>query len=71
MVAKNSTKHEVWIDAACLHVKKGGLIFKIKEGEEMVGTLKVSDARVWWMPKNKKEDKGMLWSEFNARMTAK
>lgn len=55
----------------CLHVKKGDLIFKIKEGEEMVGTLKVSDTRVCWAPKNEKEDKGMLWPEFNARIREK
>lgn len=58
-------KHDVWIDAACLHVKKGGLIFKIKHGDNVFGTLKVSDTRIWWMPKNKKENNGKTWDEFD------
>lgn len=61
-----STKSDVWIDAACLHVKKGGLIFKVKRADAMIGTLKVSDTRIWWTPKDKKAGAGKTWEEFGA-----
>ena len=71
MAEKNSAKHDVWIDAACLHIEKGGLTIKVNQGKSRIGTLKVSDTRIKWMPKNKKENSGMMWEEFNRRMIAK
>ena len=68
---KVSAKHDVWIDAACLHIERGGLTIKVNQGKSRIGTLKVSDTRIWWMPKGKKEDKGMTWEKFNELMTAK
>lgn len=71
MAEKNSAKHDVWIDAACLHIEKGGLTIKVNQGKSRIGTLKVSDTRIKWMPKNKKENAGITWDEFNKRMIAK
>ena len=71
MAEKNSAKHDVWIDAACLHIEKGGLTIKVNQGKSRIGTLKVSDTRIWWTPKGKKEDKGMTWEKFNELMAGK
>ena len=71
MVEKVAAKHDVWIDAACLHIEKGGVTIQVNQGKSRIGTLKVSDTRIKWMPKNKKENAGMTWEEFNELMTAK
>ena len=61
-------KHDVWIDESCLHVKKGGLVIKVKYADKIVGTLKVSDTRVWWTPNGSQVGKGLTWAEFDAQM---
>jgi hypothetical protein len=38
-----SEKHDVWIDEACLHLKKGGVTIKINKGKIRIGTLKVTN----------------------------
>jgi hypothetical protein len=63
-----SEKHDVWIDEACLHLKKGGVTIKINKGKIRIGTLKVTNTRIFWMSKNQQPDKGMKWSEFDSLM---
>ncbi len=63
-------RHEVWIGSACLHIGKEGVTFKVKNGNETVGTLKVTDTHVAWAPKGKRLDKSsMPWSKFMSHMS--
>ena len=64
-----SEKHDVWIDEACLHLKRGGIVIKINKGKTRIGTLKVTDTRIFWMPKNQQTNKGMKWCEFDSLMS--
>ena len=66
--ALNFGRHDIWIDNACLHVERGGLTIKVKNGKGIVGTLKVSDTHIEWAPKGKRSAKALLWREFNDLM---
>ena len=61
-------RHEVWINAACLHLGKEGVTFKVKATDGIVGTLVVTDSHVTWKPKGSKNAKGMTWHKFVEKM---
>lgn len=62
-------RHDVWVDAACLHVEKGGLTIKVNNAEVRVGTLKVTDTHISWMPNGKRTAKRLTWTEFSDLMS--
>ena len=71
MVEKVFGRHDVWIDNACLHVGKRGLVIKVKEEKDTKGTLKVTDTHVIWVPKNKVKGYKLTWSAFIEKMGTK
>jgi len=68
-VKKAFGRHEVWIDATCLHLGKKGVSFKVKSDDSILGTLCVTDTHVTWKTKGKKNSKGLTWRKFVEHMT--
>ena len=71
MINPKFGRHDVWISSACLHVEKEGVTIKVKKNDETVGTLKVTDTHVAWMPNGKRMGKGIPWSKFAEFMSGK
>ena len=71
MVNSKFGRHDVWISSACLHVEKEGVTIKVKNADETVGTLKVTDTHVAWVPKGKRMGKGISWRRFTELMSSK
>ena len=67
-MAKNVTVH-----FPDLPLSKVDLVFKVKEGTEVFGDLKVSKGGIEWRPKHKKHDGGntvkLSWSQLAKRLS--
>ncbi len=63
--------HEVNFTIPERSLGKADVEFKVKEDGSVIGTLKVSNGSVVWVPKNKEYGYRLKWVAFDAAMQEK
>lgn len=56
--------HEVTVSIPQRKITKSDIEFLVKENDEVLGRLKVSQGAVVWVPKNAKYGYRVAWSKF-------
>ncbi len=61
-------KHEVKLQTSCLHVQRSGLELSITQDGACFGTIKTSDGKIEWCPKDEQNGIGLSRNQFDDMM---
>ena len=57
--------HKVIMKAPGLELSKTDVMFEIKKGDNMFGTITISKGAIEWRPANHQKKRRMTWSQFD------
>ena len=64
--------HRVWIDAGCIHVKRGGVEFIVNDEQgkstNRIGTLLVTNGKLSWWPSGCRKPVSVSWEKLESKL---